>query len=156
MKRALQWTVAIGAIVGISAFLYLQSDGWKLIQTDRIYQELEHPAWSTRVIRSKALRPNLGSGDFQMLYLVDVRRVAIPLKEAISFYQQEGDRLGFKEFHVDPYAEAQRKFQWDWDQLRLQIPSGDDIAVLSQLFPASDGNIRRHEPTSPHHAQLKK
>lgn len=95
----------------------------------------------------------MGSGDYQMLYLVDVRRVGVPLTNAVLFYERERERLGFKEFHVDAYQEAAKKWQWEWDRMRLQVPQGEDILVLTQLFPANDGNIRRHEPIASHQTQ---
>jgi hypothetical protein len=153
MKRAIQWIILVAVVAGVSAFLYLRSDYRKLVLTDRIYAELEHPKWSARLIRAKSLRPNIGSGDYQMLYLVDVRRVSAPLNDAISFYEGERERLGFKEFHVDAYQDASKRWQWEWDRMGLQVPRGEDILVLTQLFPANDGNIRRHEPVAAHQAQ---
>jgi len=158
MKRAILCLLLLAALAGLAALFYSrsESDHQKLLLTDKIYSELEHPQWSTRLIREKSLRPNIGSGEYQLLYLVDVRRVGLPLAEAISFYEREGARLGLKEFHVDPYKDATRKWQRDWDDLRLQVPQGEDILVLTQLFPANDGNIRRHEPVSAQQTQDEK
>ncbi|MCX6877782.1 MAG: hypothetical protein NTW21_28820 [Verrucomicrobia bacterium] len=132
-------------MIAAGAILYSKSNYRKLQLTDRIYQELQHPEWSNRVLRAKEILPNLGSADHKMLYLVDVRRVSIPLNDAIRFYEKETDRLGFRECHVDPFPKAQEKFQWDWDQMKLEIPPGDDTVVISQNF-TSDSTIRRHKP----------
>jgi len=149
-RGARRWLVLIGALAGLIAFLYWHryrpdSIHQKLALTDRIYQELDHPAWSTRLVRAKGHRPNYGSGDYRMLVLVDVRRVSVPLSNAISFYDREGVRLGFKEFHVESSADA-RRFGGEWRDLRVQIPAGEDIVVLYQIFPDNDGNVRRHAP----------
>jgi hypothetical protein len=149
MQRALPWILLITAVLGLSAFLYSRSDYRKLLLVDSIYAELEHPSWSERLKRDKCIYSNRGSGKFNMLYLVDVRHVSIPLSKATSFYEREGERLGFEEFHVDGYAEAASKFQQTWDHMKLQIPKGDDILILSQLFPAPDGNFRRHKALPP-------
>ena len=153
MNRAWRWILLLCAVAGLVSLFYWQwyspnSIHQKLALTDKIYHELEHPTWSTRLVRAKGHRPNYGSGDFRMLVLVDVRRVTIPLSNAISFYRREGDRLGFKEFHVET-SEAARKFHGEWNDLRIEVPVGEDIVVLSQIFPDSDGNIRRHEAIPP-------
>jgi hypothetical protein len=131
------------AVVGM---IYFRSSYRKLLSTDKIYSELKHPEWSERVIREKAVRPNPGSGDNEMLYLIDVRRVRVPISEAVAYYDREVERLGFKECHVDTYDKAHFKFAREWSQMNLEVPSGYDILVISQVFPSDDGNIRRHTP----------
>lgn len=152
MNRAAKWTILIAAVALLSllsVFDYLRSDYRLLVLTDKIYTELDHPEWSTRLRRAKALLPNYGSGDYRILCLVDVRRVSIPLTNATAFYEREGDRLGFKEFHVDSYAEAARKFHRDWNDMGLEVAQGEDILVLSQCFPTADGSLRRYKPVMP-------
>jgi hypothetical protein len=143
----MRWRIVIYGLLAIlvGSLLYLKSNYRKLPLTDHIYQELHHPDWSTRIVRTKAVLPNLGSGDHKMLYLMDARRVTIPIEDAIAFYEKETDRLGFRECHVDSFARAREKFQWDWDQLGVTIPSGGDVVVISQNF-TSDSTIRRHKP----------
>lgn len=143
----MRWRLPIYGLLVFAggAFLYLKSNYRKLQLTDRIYQELQHPAWSTRVVRAKEILPNSGSGDHKILYLVDVRRVSIPLNDAIRYYEKETDRLGFRECHIDGFSKAREKFEWNWEQMRLDIPRGDDILVISQNF-TSDSTIRRHKP----------
>jgi hypothetical protein len=147
MKRGLSRIIWIAAILcALALFCYLRSDSRKLALTDKIYAELKHPEWSTRLIKAKYIYPNEGSGNYNMLYLVDVRQVSIPLSNAISYYESEGDRLGLKEFHVEGYGAAREEFQQRWDDLNLQIAQGSNILVLSQLFSLDSNNIRRHEP----------
>ena len=118
----------------------------KLQLTDRIYQELKHPEWSIRLTREKIILPNRGSGEHKMLYLLDVRRVSVPLSEAIRYYEMESDRLGFKECHVDGFPAAQRKFEREWEAMGVEVPPDDDVLVISQSFPSSDPTVRRHKP----------
>jgi hypothetical protein len=136
-----------GLLIAAVATLHWRSKAIdrKLELTDEIYQELKHPEWSSRLMRAKAVLPNLGSGEHKMLYLIDARRVSIPLPEAIRYYEGESDRLRFRECHVDGFPEAQRKFQRNWQQMGLEIPSGGDILVISQSF-TSDSTIRRQNP----------
>ena len=117
----------------------------KLDQADTIYQELKHPEWSSRITRAKSILPNKGSGEHEMLYLVDARRVSIPLTEAIRYYEEESERLGFRECHVDAFPDAQRKFEDEWKAMAVEIPAGGDVVVISQNF-TSDSTVRRHEP----------
>lgn len=143
----MRWRIVIYGLLAITGgtFLYLRSNFRKLQLTDQIYQELHHPDWSTRIVRKMAVLPNLGSGDHKMLYLVDARRAAVPIEEAIAYYEKETDRLGFRECHVDRFERAQEKFQWEWNQLAITIPPGPYIVVISQNF-TSDSSIRRHQP----------
>jgi hypothetical protein len=101
---------------------------------------------SKRLLQKEHVYHNRGSGDYNILYLVDVRQVTSPLSEAIDYYDTEVDRLEFKECHVDPYSAAQETFEWEWKTYNLEIPEADNVVVISQRFPANDGNIRRHEP----------
>jgi hypothetical protein len=117
----------------------------KLDRADAIYQELKHPEWSTRLTRAKGILPNKGNGEYKMLYLVDARRVSIPLPEAIRYYEEESDRLGFRECHVDAFPEAQWKFEDEWRAMGVVIPADGDVVVISQNF-TSDSTVRRHEP----------
>lgn len=137
--------ICVSLLVAGGVFLYSKSNYHNLQLTDRIYQELQHPECSDRVLRAKEILPNMGSGDHKIFYLVDVRRVSIPLGDAIQYYENEIDRLGFRECHVDGFPRAKEKFQWDWEQMGLDIPQGDDIVVISQSF-TSDSTIRRHKP----------
>lgn len=143
----MRWRLLIygSLLVAGGAFLYSKSNYCKLQLTDRIYQELKHPEWSNRVLRAKRILPNMGSGDHKMFYLVDVRRVSISLSDAIQYYEKETNRLGFRGCHVDGFPRAKEKFQWNWEQMRVNIPQGDDIIVISQNF-TSDSTIRRHKP----------
>jgi hypothetical protein len=143
----MRWRLLIygSLLVAGGALLYSKSNYRKLQLTDQIYEELQHPEWSVRVLRAKEILPNLGSGDHKMFYLVDVRRVSIPLSDAIQYYEKETDRLGFRECHVDGFPKAQEKFQWEWEQMGLDISPGDDIVVISQNF-TSDSTIRRNKP----------
>ena len=125
--------------------IYSKSNYRKLLLTDRIYEELQHPEWSTRVAREKTILPSLGSGNQKTLYLVDVRRVSIPLNEAIHYYDSESDRLGFREYSVDYPSKAKQKFKREWHEIGLEIPSGDDVIVISQRI-SSDSTLRRHQP----------
>lgn len=132
------------AAIAILAWRFTEVDR-KLDRADAIYQELKHPEWSTGLTRAKGIRPNRGSGEHEMLYLVDARRVSIPLPEAIRYYEGESDRLCFRECHVDAFPEAQRKFEDEWKAMGVVIPAGDDVVVISQNF-TSDSTVRRHEP----------
>ena len=149
-KNSMRWRMAIIGLLFVSggAAIYLKSYHRKLQLTNRIYEELQHPDWSTRVTRGKATFPNGGSGHHKWLYLVDARKVIIPLNDAIQYYKKETERLGFRECHVDPFTKAQEKFQGAWGRMGLEIPSGDDILVISQSF-TSDSTIRRHQPAEP-------
>ena len=145
MKPLKFWTLLILLLFSLAVILYLHSDNHTLYLTDRIYSELHHPAWSHRVMRFKSVLANSGSGDHKVLYLVDFRRVSIPIEKAIRFYKQETKRLGFKECHVDDYESAEVKFKSKWRD--MTIPEGQDIVVITQLF-TSDSTIREHNPES--------
>ena len=145
MRRIGRWIVYPLLLVAFVWIIYFRSNLRKLNATDRIYAELEHPAWSERLLRDKAIHPNLGSGDHNMLYLIDVRRVSIPIAEAVAHYDRETDRLGFRECHVDRYPQAKEKFDWEWQRMGLDIPEGDDILIVSQRF-TSNSTIRRTQP----------
>lgn len=132
-------------LVVVVLIIYSRSNLGKLQATDQIYAELEHPEWSVRLLRDMAIHPNLGSGDHKMLYLIDVRRISIPIDEAEAYYDRETDRLGFRECHVDRYSEAKEKFDWEWQRMGLEIPVGDDILVISQRF-TSNSSIRKSPP----------
>lgn len=136
-----------GLLIAAMAILWWRNNEVyrKLDRADVIYQELKHPEWSTRLTRAKVILPNRGSGEHEMLYLVDARRVSIALPEAIRYYEEESDRLGFRECHVDGFPEAQRKFEDEWRAMGVVIPADGDVVVISQNF-TSDSTVRRHEP----------
>ena len=139
--RWILYTLLFCIAVGV---LYLRSDHYKLIKTDQIYSELHHPSWSLRVLRAKTVRTNYGSGDHRILYLVDVRRVTVPIDVALRHYEHETDRLGFRECHVDGYQAAHDKFEDEWRDMCLLVPERPDVIIISQRF-TTDSTIRRHE-----------
>lgn len=107
-----------------------------------VYEETIHPKWSKRIVFDKMVYPNLGSGDFNMFYLVDVRIVAINVSEAKEYYEEESLRIGLSECHIDDYAVAHRKFNEEWHELGLKITPVENMLIISQRFPANQG-IRR-------------
>lgn len=145
-----RWAIYLAGFAWVVS-LYAKRIDWdeqfpirKLRQADTIYTELAHPDWSTRVLREKGLLPNLGSGDHQMVHLIDVRRVSIPREEALAWYEKETDRLGFRECHVDSHQRASEKFaDWEWRRLGIAVPRGDDIVIITQSF-SSDSTVRAH------------
>jgi hypothetical protein len=120
------------------------TDRAKLEQADAIYQELSHPAWSSRAMRETGKLPNLGSGNHRMLHLLDVRKVSIPMEEALAYYRAETERLGFRECHVEAAgSDKAKRFGEDWARLGWSVPPGADILVIAQIF-SSDSTVRAH------------
>ena len=134
--------IAGAASLLVGCILFYQWDYRKLRVIDLIYQEVEHPSWSSRVVRKKVILVDRESNDQKVLYLVDVRRISVSLEHAIDYYRREADRLGLRDCHVDGYENARLKFRSDWDQMKLSAPPGGDVLFISQRFFANSSVFR--------------
>jgi hypothetical protein len=129
-------------LIVFAFWLAYESNYGKLVRADFIYKKVAHPSWSVRIIRDKSVNQNNGSGNHKILFFVDVRKISGPIDNAIVYYRSEAARLGLRECHVDRYADAKKKFVWEWQSMGLSIPPRDDVLIISQRF-SSDSSLCR-------------
>jgi hypothetical protein len=134
----------VAFILFIYGYAYTKTNHWMLMRLQSYYSELEHPAWSQRLGFTRKINPNFGSGDHKVLYLTDIRKISIPLPEAKSYYRSQGVRLGLVGLHVDSFAEAKEKFEWEWKDAGLVVPDSPDTLVISQSV-GTDSQIVREK-----------
>ncbi len=131
-------------IIVIYGYAYTKTSHWMLMRLQSYYSELQHPAWSQRIAFTRKINPNFGSGDHKVLYLTDIRKVSISLPEAKAYYRSQGEKLGLVELHVDSFAEAKEKFDWEWKDAGIVVPDLPDTLVISQSV-GTDSKIMREK-----------